>query len=46
MAELSTESPNSQMQQPYMQNQQVLITHIQGVLTENPMNTNSIADQS
>ena len=35
-----------QMQQPYMQNQQVPIIHTQGALTWNLMHTNLTADQS
>ena len=34
------------MQKPYMQNQQVSITHTQGAQTQIPMHTNPTVDQS
>ena len=45
MAELCTESPNSPMQQPHLQNQQVPLTHRQGAVTQNIMHTNLTAEQ-
>ena len=39
MADLYTESPNSQLPQLHLQNQQVPLTHIQGAVTQKIMHT-------
>ena len=46
MVEFCTESPNSQMQQPHIQNQQVPLTHTQGAVNLNIMHSKPTANQN
>ena len=46
MAEFGITLSNSQLQQPQMQKQNILLTHTQRTITQNPMHTDSTTDQN